>query len=467
MIASLRRVTIEVGLLSFMAFGSLAQHTVVQDLPGSGNSKLAIGRWELNERARLSFSGEKIARFTISPDGNSLALLTGAASDVGKKQKEVTLRLKMYALPVLKLLWEQPVNYHGMAIKGVLSIGGGEFKGELSVESVAFSPDSKHLAICESGKERVLKIFEAATGKVVAEQKLPKQVQGLALDWERWRLAISEEQDWNDRVTKPVKIFDLRNAAALKSLDAPEIEKYCGSLSPNPWTCSPESADPIGHLLFLPNGYLLTSTVRGRVYLWDVDKGEIRRHLIAKDPVAAKLGKALGGFLTDYAMSPEGDYWVTNDRSGHLTFWRMPNLEWAAETPGLGASNIGFSRGGNFIAVKGWKGNLGSNTENYVYIWNVLSRTQLGPVRVDTGEHSYAVQSYFFTPDEKYFVVCRYGKDLKPEGTFVYSLSQSNMTEQSGQLPKFWQAGFGPTAREFYIVSEDQTLLTGYESAPK
>jgi WD40 repeat protein len=411
-------------------------------------------------------AGEKAGLLMMIPDGRTLLIRTASATGTKKKKEEIVNQtaLRAYELPSLKPRFVRQQNAY-MVFNGGRPIA--------TTRDSLFSPDGRYLVLYEKEhKMGLVRLLETVTGRTKNEiTRTKKDPRSISIDGEKHQLAYVEGQWPDDTTTKPVKIYDLFSGREIKSLDPLEIENKCGFFS-DLKTCGTTSADPIEQLYFLPRIGLLTTTLFGKAYVWDVEKGEIKRQLVnTGNSELARDRKATYQYLTDLALTPQEDILALSDRTGSVSFWNAPRMDFWYETPVLfrgGASRVSFSANGNLALITGWEGSLGAWGEKPVnewslVLWDVRNQRLLGKTLLYPTNRAFGWNNFFLTPDEKYLVVRRYNKDYVPGEMVVFSVTNQGLNRVAMTVPSFSHAIFSNDGSLFCLITEDQEKVVCYD----
>jgi WD40 repeat protein len=240
------------------------------------------------------------------------------------------------------------------------------------IQSVAISPDGRQ--IVSSGRDRLVKVWHAQTGRVSAEfndHVLPSgdRVAAFCLAWHpQGPLIASGGLDG-------VRVWDARTGKGVFSLPA----------------AAGKDALLYSAVAFSPDGrYLATGRTDGAVQVWDGETGQ---------PVGAGQPDGLLDThkreIVGVVFSKGGEHLASASRDGIVKLWDATRLnekqkarrELRARVPGPGV-NVAFSPDGRRLATGG--------EENTVKIWDVETRRELlAPFRGHTGE----VYTLAFSPD--------------------------------------------------------------------
>ncbi len=289
-----------------------------------------------------------------------------------------------------------------------------------NVNSVAFSPDGKTLAVGDDDDSTYL--WDVANRKLVATLRDPN---GLAVDSIAFSpggqtLAAGDEDGhtflW-DLASRSIvaTLTDFSNGGGSVAsvafspggqiLATGDREGYAFLFEVATGKLVATLRGPAYSVLlpvaFSPDGQMLAAGFdQGSIYLWDVATGK----LVASLPVPAGSG-GTERYVNSVAFSPDGKTLAAGDEDGNAYLWDVATGKLVATLPdpyGYSARSVAFSPDGHVLAV--------GNADDSTYLWDVATdrvvATLPDPVAA-VGESGW-VDSVAFSPDGRNLAVGDY-----------------------------------------------------------
>jgi WD40 repeat protein len=278
------------------------------------------------------------------------------------------------------------------------------------INAVAFSPDGTTLAIASSDGNNGLRLFDLASGRIIATMPHSSPVtsvkfspdgasvitganDGTARLWpvtstalEGMDYIVSADRFSPDGDTLAIGSADLR----LFDVADPQHPRLLGPAIPNPDAFS-------GTLAFAPNNRLLAEGrgKSGTLQLWNVDN--------PAQPVP--LGPPLNAHtlqIETLAFSHDSAILATGSRDGAVHLWdvRTPEAPVLLSTPGTfgGTVNqVAFSPNGKLLAA--------GSTDKTVRLWDITNPATPAPIGSPLTPANHYVYSTDFSPDSRTLAV--------------------------------------------------------------
>ena len=347
------------------------------------------------EILQQKFAGDISPFLSLSPDGKSLAIVSGP--NVGK----------FY-------LWQWQTGEEPQELKTVATNDGG---GQL-----VFSPDGRHVAWAPTSDEP-LHVWEVATRKLVARLSLPSSDEALSgtvlfsPDGKRLlALAGRNEQGrihtWTTTTWKYDGRLDI--PAGLFAISADSRLLTTGSRMYNFQTGQEIGGNDAAHrrhiskVLTTSTGRAITGSDDGSIRIWDLATSRQERKLLHDH------------WVRDIALSPDGKRLVSSSLDDTVRLWDLHDGKEVYRLPGHG--RLGGRRAVAFMGDGQSFASFGDDF--YLYIWDVrtgkaLAEHKLQPTGVkvpqenderDQFEVLFLIEGICFSPGGKYLVLCGQGK---------------------------------------------------------
>jgi RNA polymerase sigma factor (sigma-70 family) len=370
--------------------GMLAPPSVSARQPGSeSQEKARPEKAPADDRAKepkpaVIADGEPVWRMALSPDGKLLATVSlsydSEEKDVGGKKRTVNTPKSAIKL------WE--------AESGSLRLSLGEEKG-VRIESLAFSPDGKTLAVAlkDSTRKRAepceIRLIDAGSGNVKKTISYGGLVRRVMFSADGKNLFIAGQYVPTNAVEGPfvrtVLVWDLEKDKA--GLD---LKQELGTAEVK----ETGTADGVRDLALSPDGKLLAAAdADWKVRLLNVTTGELQKTLDGHTSVAVAV-----------AFSPDGKTLASGSPDGTARAWDTKTGKEVRTLKGnQGAvAAVAFSPDGKFLATGGGVAADGKTTTEAI-LWNAATGELVKTLPGEKG----SVSAIAFSPDGKILAVGR------------------------------------------------------------
>jgi WD40 repeat protein/serine/threonine protein kinase/tetratricopeptide (TPR) repeat protein len=305
-----------------------------------------VDLWDVATRrliATLEGGHTASVRFlTFSPDGNLLASGSWDGRvqlwDTAGRQIRQTLHVSA------AVLWSAAFSPDGKT----LATGGGDgtlrlwdpatnhvtglLRGHTGVAAVAFAPDGRSLvSASRDGTTKIWDVGPTPDPNLLINFK--RGIDSLAISPDGKILAV------NDYLDKTVKLYDLPSRQCRAILRGHENLVWFVTMAPG------------GH-------YLASTDTKGTILLWD---------LATRERVATFLHRR---GVPSASISPDGKLLAAGDWGGMVLVWEIATRNLVAR---LAGTKVQFSPDGTLLATR---------SNNLVYLWEVASGREVGPLRL-------------------------------------------------------------------------------------